>query len=203
MHNDAEQQEHENACLITNAPLNRFHVSLECGHKFNYEPLYQEVLRQKGRMGVHNYQEKIGMNQVKCPYCRTMTSRLLPYVGQHPVIKRLVGVNAPAHMCMSGVDCSHAKCEVNAFYEHESKPYCMRHYKIALKSKPMPKSKPKPKSKPESTESNPVRCAAEIQTGKNKGRRCNLNVATESESSTHPPLCKKHSKCNVVLYKMD
>jgi hypothetical protein len=115
-----QQEQHENACLITNVPLNLFHISLECGHKFNYEPLYQEVLRQKGRLGIHNYHEKIGMNQVKCPYCRTLTNRLLPCVGQHPVIKRLVGVNAPASMCMPGIECSHIKCEVNAFYEHET-----------------------------------------------------------------------------------
>jgi hypothetical protein len=159
---------------------------LECGHKFNYEPLYQEVLRQKGRLGFHNYHEKIGMHQVKCPYCRTLTNRLLPCVGQHPVIKRLVGVNAPASMCMPGIACSHTKCGVNAFYEHEAKPYCARHYKIALKTK----SKPAIKCT--------VKCAAEIQTGKNKGKRCNLNVAPESS-----PLCKKHSKCNVVLYQMD
>ena len=191
-----QPQEHENACLITSVPLNLFHVSLECGHKFNYEPLYQEVLRQKGRLGFHNYHEKIGMHQVKCPYCRTLTHRLLPYVGQHPVIKRLAGVNSPASMCMPGVKCSHhTKCEVNAFYEHETKPYCMRHHKLALKSTS--------KSASALTKSNSelAKCAAEIQTGKNKGRRCNLNVATESNSQ--PPLCKKHSKCNVVLYQMD
>jgi hypothetical protein len=192
------QQSHDNACLITNEPLNSFHVSLECGHKFNYEPLYQEVLRQKGRLGIHNYHEKIGMHQVKCPYCRTLTNRLLPCVGQHPVIKRLVGVNAPACMCMPGIECSHhANCEMNAFYEHEAKPYCLRHYKIALKSKTKSVSiKSKSKTK---TKSDTVKCAAEIQTGKNKGRRCNLNVAPES--NPQPPLCKKHSKCNVVLYQ--
>ena len=192
-----QQQEHENACLITNEPLNLFHVSLECGHKFNYEPLYQEVLRQKGRLGIHNYHEKIGIHQIKCPYCRTLTNRLLPCVGQHPVIKRLAGVNAPAAMCMPGIECSHTKCEVNAFYEHEAKPYCTRHYKIALKPKPAT-TKFKPESK---TESNPVKCTAEIQTGKNKGTRCTLNVSPGSNSQ--PPLCKKHSNCNVVLYQIE
>ena len=52
---DADDDDHENTCLITNDPLNAFHVTLVCGHKFNYEPLYQEVLRQKGRLGMHNY----------------------------------------------------------------------------------------------------------------------------------------------------
>ena len=46
--------EDDSKCLITDAPLNAFHVELTCGHKFNYGPLYQEVLRQKGRNGVYN-----------------------------------------------------------------------------------------------------------------------------------------------------
>ena len=175
------EQSHENTCLITNDPLNAFHVTLVCGHKFNYEPLYQEVLRQKGRLGMHNYYERIGMHQIKCPYCRTLTNNLLPYIGVHPTIKRLTGVNAPASMCMPGVACSHNDnaCGATAFYEHDSKPYCLRHVKSASKSKSTTKQ-----------------CSAEIRTGKNKGQQCSL-IAIQSDS---PPLCKKHSKCNVVFY---
>ena len=33
--------EDDSKCLITDAPLNAFHVELTCGHKFNYGPLYQ------------------------------------------------------------------------------------------------------------------------------------------------------------------
>jgi hypothetical protein len=175
------------ACLISSEPLNAFHVGLECGHKFNYEPLYQEVLRQKGRLGMHNYYEKIGTHQIKCPYCRTITNELLPYIGPHPLIKRLNGVNSPAHMCMSGVACS--RCKANAFYEHDSNLYCLRHYNCALKSK---------SSNAESACVNVV-CAAEIQTGKNKGKQCSLNAI---QSGAVPHLCKKHAGCNVVLYQM-
>jgi hypothetical protein len=183
--------EHENTCLITNDPLNAFHVTLVCGHKFNYEPLYQEVLRQKGRLGMHNYYERIGMHQIKCPYCRTFTNQLLPYIGPHPTIKRLNGVNSPASMCMPGVACSHnagCGCGATAFYEHNSNPYCLRHAKSASKLKST-KPKSKPKDEPQ--------CAAEIQTGKNKGQQCSL-IAVQSDSAL--PLCKKHSKCNVVMY---
>lgn len=184
----------QDACLITNEQLNAFHVSLCCGHKFNYEPLYQEVLRQKGRLGVHNYHEKIEVNQIKCPYCRTLTNKLLPYIGKHPLIKRLVGVNAPEHLCMPGVKCHVESCHANAFYEHDNKTYCLRHHNIALKSKSALGIKSKVK-----TTAEPVKCAAEIQTGKNKGKRCNLNA---SDSNLQPPLCKKHSKCNVVLVQV-
>jgi hypothetical protein len=190
-------QSHENTCLITNDQLNAFHVTLTCGHKFNYEPLYQEVLRQKGRFGTHNYYEKIGIHQIKCPYCRTFTNQLLPYIGPHRTIKRLNGVNAPVSMCMSGVECSHnnnSSCGANAFYEHDSNPYCLRHYNSVIKSVHKHKHAKNDPILP----ANQVQCSAEIQTGKNKGNQCALN-AIQSDSVPH--LCKKHSKCNVVVYE--
>lgn len=191
-----EHDEPEPACLITNEPLDAFHVVLACKHKFNYEPLYQEVLRQKGRFGMHAYYEKIGTHQIKCPYCRTMTNQLLPFIGSHPTIKRVSGVNSPASMCMPGIACTRCNCNVNAFYEHNSNPYCLRHYNSALKSKP---KKTGSKSDVDAAVADAavadaaVKCAAEIQTGKNKGNQCSLNAIQYG-------LCKKHSKCNVVLY---
>lgn len=187
-------QSHENSCLITNDPLNAFHVTLTCGHKFNYESLYQEVLRQKGRLGIHNYHEKIGVHQIKCPYCRTLTNQLLPYIGPHPTLKRLNGVNAPASMCMPGIECSYNdSCSANAFYEHDSKSYCLRHHNSVLKVA----SKPN-KAKVKLTQAHVhVQCSAEIQTGKNKGQKCSFNAHSDSI----PPLCNKHSKCNIVIYK--
>ena len=176
-----------NVCLITDQPLNVFHVALACGHKFNYEPLYQEVLRQKGRLGVYNYYEKIGTNQIKCPYCRSMTNQLLPYIGNnpHPVISRLVGVNAPANICMPGIPCSANKCTVNAFYEFNEKQYCYRHHVAAMKYK----SIPSPANADAETMPNIQRCIAENQTGKNKGKQCRLKA---SEGTT---MCKIHAKC--------
>lgn len=181
---EQEQTNCNDACLITNEPLNAFHVKLACGHAFNYEPLYQEVLRQKGRMGMHNYFEKIGTYQIKCPYCRSMTNQLLPYIGNspHPTIKRLVGVNAPATMCMPGTPCGAVKCNANAFYECAEKMYCYRHYQIAMKPKPNPAS----------NATDVTRCIAENQSGKNKGNRCKLNASHGSA------LCKTHAKCDVV-----
>ena len=216
MHATESKNETENVnepvCLITNEPLNAFHVALACNHRFNYEALYQEVLRQKGRIGLHTYHEKIGIHQIKCPYCRTLTNQLLPYIGPHPIIKRLNGVNSPASMCMPGIACS--RCNANAFYEHDCNPYCLRHYNSASKTNLKSKkavsgfgSGSVSVSVPNSTAMDAmdamdaiamsVKCAAEIKTGKNKGKQCSLN-ATQSGSAPH--LCKKHSKCNVILH---
>jgi hypothetical protein len=132
-----------------------------------------------------------------------MTNKLLPYIGSHPTIKRLNGVNSPASMCMPGIACSRSSCNANAFYEHDSNPYCLRHHTAALKSNPdsTPKSKSKSKlnSTSESNEMEVVKCVAELQTGKNKGQQCNLNAM---QWDTVPHLCKKHSKCNTIVYQM-
>jgi hypothetical protein len=70
----------------------------------------------------------------------------------------------------------------------------LRHYNAALK-----KTKPEPKSNANANVMAVAKCVAEIQTGKNKGKRCTLNAM---HCDTVPPLCKKHAKCNVVLYQM-
>jgi hypothetical protein len=194
-HNQAQAQHADDtACLITDKPLNAFHVQLECGHKFNYEPLYQEVLRQKGRMGIHNYYEKIGTCQIKCPYCRSITNQLLPYIGNtpHPVIRRLVGVNAPANMCMPGVPCGANKCHANAFYECDNKLYCFRHHQLAIKPKTTKATKATKATKTNETTAK-TRCVAENQSGINKGSRCRLNATAGST------MCKIHAKCNAVV----
>ena len=184
--NSGNNSGNQEVCLITDNPLDAFHIELACGHKFNHAPLYQEVLRQKGRFGMHNFYEKIGTHQVKCPYCRSITNQLLPYIGNnpHPVIKRFVGINAPAIMCMPGTPCEANKCHANAFYECNQMVYCYKHYQIAVKPKPVKAVKA----------ANPAnRCIAENKTGKNKGNQCKI-AATPGTM-----LCKVHSKCNAGL----
>ena len=202
--NDANQAD-DNACLITYQPLNSFHVQLNCGHKFNYEPLYQEVIRQKGRLGTHSFHQPLASHEIKCPYCRSMTNKLLPYIGTspHPVIKRLTGVNAPAHMCMSGVSCSANKCNANAFYEYNEKVYCFRHHQIAIKPKTTKTIKTTKTTKAtkaanatQVTNSNAhpkTRCVAQNQSGINKGNQCRLNAVPGST------MCNIHAKCSVVV----
>jgi hypothetical protein len=182
----------EEVCLITNNQLDAFHIELACGHKFNYAPLYQEVLRQKGRFGMHNFYEKIGTHQVKCPYCRSMTNQLLPYIGNnlHPVIKRFVGINAPAAMCMPGTPCEANKCHANAFYECNQMVYCHKHYQAALKPKPV---KPVKATNPTNPTNPTNRCIAENKTGKNKGTQCKITATPGTM------LCRVHAKCNAAV----
>ena len=69
----------ENICKITYEPLSDNFITLTCKHKFNYIPLYNEVVSQKVKT---SYLEthRLRTKQIKCPYCRTITNALLPFI---------------------------------------------------------------------------------------------------------------------------
>lgn len=70
----------KNKCLITNQDLIDKFITLNCGHKFNYIPLYNDILNHKKKF---NYMEgsagKLGLSQIRCPYCRSKSEGVLPY----------------------------------------------------------------------------------------------------------------------------
>ena len=99
--NNAASKDECEKCLLTNQPLAYGHITLPCGHKFNFMPLYTETLYQKTNPAfVKNvYNIPIGKDKLKCPYCRTVhTGALLPYIVNE---KRVSGVNAPAKLCIA------------------------------------------------------------------------------------------------------
>ena len=66
-------------CLISGDPLDDSPVTLLCGHMFNYQSIYEEVVQQKCR---HNHLEviQLGKNNIKCPYCKNVQGKLLPFI---------------------------------------------------------------------------------------------------------------------------
>ena len=95
----------ENTCLITKEPLDNNHIELKCKHKFNFLPLYLEVKKQKKNVN-HSESTRLSINQIKCPYCRNIQHKLLPFYGSHEIsmasniIEPIYGVNSPAKFCM-------------------------------------------------------------------------------------------------------
>jgi len=78
-------------CLITGEPLTEPIVELNCGHKFNYLPLYKDVLNFKQKF----FQQEINLlktNEIQCPYCRKKQPELLPFFKMEGV-KYVYGVN--------------------------------------------------------------------------------------------------------------
>lgn len=127
--------EQENICLITQMSLTENFITLDCNHKFNYIPLYNEVLKQKS---VINSLEttKLKINEIKCPYCRNVTKKLLPFIDISGV-NMVKGVNYPKKFSMMLYSCEwkfktgknkECYCNKHAF-KTSNGTYCNKHNK--------------------------------------------------------------------------
>jgi hypothetical protein len=83
----------ENNCLITNETLTNNFIKLECGHKFNYIPLYNDIKNHKQKFnGLEDHINQLKIDEIRCPYCRHKQIGLLPYYEEIGLPK-LHGVN--------------------------------------------------------------------------------------------------------------
>jgi hypothetical protein len=88
-----ENIEYDNICLITNQPLIDRYVSLNCGHKFNYIPLYNDLVNHRLKFNcMESSSRKLNTNELRCPYCRKKQQGLLPYYEELG-LKKVNGVN--------------------------------------------------------------------------------------------------------------
>lgn len=86
-------EEDNNLCLITNQPLIENFVELNCGHKFNYVPLFLDLKNHKQKFnGMEGSSSKSDINEIRCPYCRTKQNGVLPYYEEMGLPK-INGVN--------------------------------------------------------------------------------------------------------------
>ena len=90
---DSEKNEQEGICPISNTPLETYFFTFECGHKFNYAPLFKDLYNHKKK---YNFMEGIkghlNMNEIRCPFCRKKQNGLLPYYSELP-FEKVHGVN--------------------------------------------------------------------------------------------------------------
>ena len=88
--NDADS---ENICLITNEPLVENYVKLECGHTFNYLPLYYDIYNHKKKFNsMETSYGHLKINEIRCPYCRNKQNGVLPYY-EALQLEKVNGVN--------------------------------------------------------------------------------------------------------------
>jgi hypothetical protein len=191
---------HDNICLISKEPLHPNHITFTCNHKFNYMPIYKEILYQKTKSNTLYEVTKLNSNQMKCPYCRTITNKLLPFIP-YPSVKLAKNIHSSDNNCISTAKCSHVikkrdgdthcetKCHKNAlYYEAENLLFCPTHYKqyVAKNSCATPlKVKNKKTVK---VNSDKPRCTAILKSGTNIGKPCNSVISIDGSQ-----FCKKHS----------
>ena len=91
--NEQKTEEDNNVCLITNQKLEDKFVKLECGHKFNYIPLLNDIKNHKQKFNhMEGGNTKLKSNEIRCPYCRNKQEGVLPYYEELE-IKKINGVN--------------------------------------------------------------------------------------------------------------
>ena len=199
----------DNSCLLTKEPLNDIHVNLNCGHKFNYIPLYKEVVIQKTSAGMttNGYYNSctLRLNEMKCPYCRRVQDKLLPFLN-YDNIKKLRGVNAPESLCMKVRVCEYIEtannkrkntkkkksdsCECNATHLVNGAYYCKKHCELQQQGQQEKQVEEKVDICSVSNEDNNV-CGVIIKTGKKKGLPC----TSSSKCRIHAHLRKNVAIC--------
>jgi hypothetical protein len=112
-------EEDKNLCLITNQPLIDNFVQLNCGHKFNYDPLFLDLKNHKQKFnGMEGSSGKLSTDEIRCPYCRTKQKGVLPYYEELGFPK-INGVNHINPLAISKVT-SYKICEfvsLNTLYD--------------------------------------------------------------------------------------
>ena len=82
-----------NLCLITNQLLIDKFVELNCGHKFNYIPLYNDIYNHKKKFNnMEGSASLLKTNEIRCPYCRKKQLGVLPYY-EELIPEKTNGVN--------------------------------------------------------------------------------------------------------------
>jgi hypothetical protein len=90
---DESNEPEENVCLITSQPLVDKFVLMNCGHKFNYVPLYQYIKINKEKYNdMEHKSNRLNKNELRCPYCRQTQAGVLPYY-EDLMLPKINGVN--------------------------------------------------------------------------------------------------------------
>ena len=164
-----EKDENDNiTCLISNVPLEEYHIKLDCNHSFNYTPLFKEIVRQKKNIN-HLEVQRLKAHQIKCPYCRNVQNSLLPYNDK--LGKRVYGVNWPSKWAMKSNRCSaifksgkrkNEPCNRACFGK-----YCKTHKKYSSIKH--------------------LICSVILKSGKRKGSACGCKVKHNGFCGRHQP----------------
>lgn len=131
-------------CLISNTPLTKHFVELECKHTFNYVPLFKDLVNHKTKFSSLDT-HRLKVNEVRCPYCRHKQGSLLPYIEEFGLPKEhgVNWINMDLMSTTNVVDLKLGQCcwgngnECSAIHVltngSTNLDYCYYHYKLTAK----------------------------------------------------------------------
>jgi hypothetical protein len=99
-----------NLCLITGELLTDNHVILNCNHKFNYIPLFKDLYNYKKKFSyMDSTYSKTKVNEIRCPYCRSKQTTMLPYY-ENIGVEKVPGINHDASSLNTVGEFKKAQC---------------------------------------------------------------------------------------------
>jgi hypothetical protein len=131
-------------CLISNAPLTKHFVELECKHKFNYVPLFKDLVNHKTKFSTLDT-HRLKVNEIRCPYCRNKQGNVLPYIEEIGLPKEhgVNWINMDLMSTSNVVDLKLGQCcwgngnECGAIHVltngSTNMDYCYYHYKLTAR----------------------------------------------------------------------
>jgi hypothetical protein len=131
-------------CLITNTPLTKHFVELECKHTFNYIPLFKDLVNHKTKFSSLDT-HRLKVNEIRCPYCRNKQGNVLPYIEEIGVPKEhgVNWINMELMSTSNVVDLKLGQCcwgngnECSAIHVltngSTNLDYCYYHYKLTAR----------------------------------------------------------------------
>jgi hypothetical protein len=130
---DTDTNANKERCLISDELLDNNYITLMCNHKFNFLELYNEVVEQKTKKLLDN--SKLKLNEIKCPYCRTINNKIMPYFKYYEN-KLVKGVNSPSDLSIQLYECTYIdkslnKCGKNACITKYG-IFCNNHLKYTI-----------------------------------------------------------------------
>lgn len=216
MYTETDEDNNNTTCLISGETLiENETIKLICGHKFNYDAIFNEVKQQK-KSTAYNSSTKY-LLKVKCPYCRTVQNGLLPLFPGKPSVRY---VNSPEKYVMKNKKCAYLflsgkkkgkPCNKSCYSK-----YCNQHFKIIEKKKSKVESKSKGKSKTNSKISsittntvlenivipnNKIRCQHVFTRGARKNHQCKYIIHKNDgyKNTNNKYYCKTHKNLKINL----
>lgn len=170
------------------------------GYSSTLPASFQNVQAMTYNSSINLETTKLHYDVIKCPYCRDITPKLLPYYP-YPEVNQVKYVNSPSNLCLKGVSCEYFKlvdktCDSCPTYSEQYGLLCRTHMKKVVAAGaniPKPK-KTKPVNSivshidPTTLQNTTTKCGFILLTGARKGQPCGCN----STPSTTPPSCKRH-----------
>jgi hypothetical protein len=156
LQDEDNSEEYEDCCLISNNKLTYRFVTMECGHKFNYIPLYKDLVNHKTKF--NNMESTIGAlksDEIRCPYCRKKQTGILPYYEDmgllhvtgvnyiveykkceylfpNPSFDPTIDENETTNKKFLGGTCKHEGSKITSIVIDDEKCYCYNHKKYVI-----------------------------------------------------------------------